>query len=89
MLPEYREYERGIATWLNAWVGPRVAGYLDRLDAAPCAPAPVAVMQGTGGTVSAAHAGRKAVHLLLSGPAGGLMGARFIGRRPGTGACLP
>jgi N-methylhydantoinase A len=82
VLPEYREYERGIATWLNAWVGPRVAGYLERLNAA-LAPAPVAVMQSSGGTVNAAQAGRRAVRLLLSGPAGGLMGARFIGRQAG------
>jgi N-methylhydantoinase A len=80
VLPEYREYERGIATWLNAWIGPLVAGYLDRLNTA-LAPAPVAVMQSSGGTVSAAMAGEKAVHLLLSGPAGGLMGARFIGQQ--------
>jgi len=79
VLPEYREYERGIATWLNAWIGPLVAGYLERLNTA-LAPAPVAVMQSSGGTVSAAKAGEKAVHLLLSGPAGGLMGARFIGQ---------
>jgi N-methylhydantoinase A len=80
VLPEYREYERGIATWLNAWIGPLVAGYLERLNTA-LAPAPVAVMQSSGGTVSAARAGEKAVHLLLSGPAGGLMGARFIGQQ--------
>jgi N-methylhydantoinase A len=82
VLSEYKEYERGIATWLNAWVGPLVAGYLERLNA-KLAPAPVAVMQSAGGTVSAARAGRKAVQLLLSGPAGGLMGARFIGRQAG------
>jgi N-methylhydantoinase A len=82
VLPEYREYERGIATWLNAWVGPRVSGYLDRLNRA-LAPAPVAVMQSAGGTVRADLAGRRAVHLLLSGPAGGLMGARFIGSQTG------
>ena len=82
VLPEYREYERGIATWLNAWVGPRVAGYLQRLGEA-LAPAPVAVMQSSGGTVSADQAARRAVQLLLSGPAGGLMGARFIGRQAG------
>ena len=87
VLPEYREYERGIATWLNAWVGPRVAGYLERLDAA-LAPAPVAVMQSSGGTINAVLAGRKAVHLLLSGPAGGLMGARFIGRQAGHARLL-
>jgi len=82
VLSEYKEYERGIATWLNAWVGPLVAGYLQRLNE-KLAPAPVAVMQSAGGTVSAARAGSKAVHLLLSGPAGGLMGARFIGRQAG------
>jgi N-methylhydantoinase A len=78
VLPEYREYERGIATWLTAWVGPLVAGYLERLGRA-LRPAAVTVMQSSGGTVAADQAGRKAVHLLLSGPAGGLMGARFVG----------
>jgi N-methylhydantoinase A len=83
VLPEYREYERGIATWLTAWVGPLVAGYLDHLGRA-LRPATVAVMQSSGGTVGAQQAGRKAVHLLLSGPAGGLMAARFIGRHNGA-----
>jgi len=82
VLPEYKEYERGIATWLNAWIGPLVAGYLERLGE-ELSPAPVAVMQSSGGTVSAAGAGKKAVHLLLSGPAGGLTGARFIGQQVG------
>jgi N-methylhydantoinase A len=87
VLPEYREYERGIATWLNAWIGPLVDGYIDRLNRA-LQPAPVSVMQSSGGTVSAAQAGRKAVHLLLSGPAGGLMGARFIGNGLGQSQLL-
>ena len=78
VLPEYREYERGIATWLNAWIGPLVVGYLARLSTA-LAPAPVLVMQSSGGTVRADKAGDKAVNLLLSGPAGGLIGAQFIG----------
>jgi N-methylhydantoinase A len=82
VLPEYKEYERGIATWLNAWVGPLVDGYLRRLGEG-LRPSSVTVMQSSGGTVSAAQAGRRAVRLLLSGPAGGLMGARFIGRQAG------
>jgi N-methylhydantoinase A len=82
VLPEYKEYERGIATWLNAWVGPLVDGYLRRLGEG-LRPASVSVMQSSGGTVSADQAGRRAVRLLLSGPAGGLMGARFIGRQAG------
>ncbi|RMG27785.1 MAG: hydantoinase/oxoprolinase family protein [Gammaproteobacteria bacterium] len=79
VLPEIREYERGVATCLNALVGPRVQGYLERLTAA-LEPAPVAVMQSAGGTVQARDAARRGVHLLLSGPAGGLHGVRFIGR---------
>ncbi len=34
ILPEQGEYERGIATWLNAWVGPLVQGYVQRLQQA-------------------------------------------------------
>ncbi|VAW97900.1 N-methylhydantoinase A [hydrothermal vent metagenome] len=82
VLPEVREYERGIATWLNAAVGPLVAGYLQRLrDGAP--QAHISVMQSSGGTISAARAGEQAVHMLLSGPAGGLAGARYIGKQAG------
>lgn len=82
VLPEYREYERGIATWLNAWVGPRVAGYLRRL-CADVAPAPVAVMQSSASTIGAEQAAGQAVRLLLSGPAGGLLGARFVAAATG------
>ncbi len=82
VLPEYKEYERGITTWLNAYVGPLVQHYLRRL-ASKVAPARLSIMQSSGGTTEAEQAGRRAVHLLLSGPAGGLMGARFIGRQAG------
>jgi len=78
ILPEYREYERGIATWLNACVGPLVQGYLERLGAG-LSGARIAVMQSTGDTMALGMAGRHAVRLLLSGPAGGLAGARHIG----------
>jgi N-methylhydantoinase A len=82
VLPEYREYERGIATWLNAYVGPLLAGYVQRLRHG-LTQASVYVMQSSGQTIAADQAGRKGVHLLLSGPAGGLMGARFVGRATG------
>lgn len=87
VLPEYREYERGIATWLNAWVGPLVEGYVQRLSKA-VAPAPVRVMQSSAVTLSAAQASQRAVELLLSGPAGGLMGARSIGQLLGIDRLL-
>jgi N-methylhydantoinase A len=76
-LPEQGEYERGIATWLNAWVGPKVEGYVQRLQAA-VTPAPVYVMQSSALTMRADKAARHAVNLLLSGPAGGLMGAQRV-----------
>jgi N-methylhydantoinase A len=78
VLREYREYERGIATWLNAWLGPVVGGYLNRLSSA-MAPSPVAVMQSSGGIIGADGAATRAVNLLLSGPAGGLAAAAHLG----------
>jgi N-methylhydantoinase A len=80
VLPEYREYERGIATWLNASVGPLVEGYLQRLCKG-VAKARVSVMQSAGGTIAAKQAGEHAVHMLLSGPAGGLAGVQYIGQQ--------
>lgn len=87
VLPVLREYERAMATWLNAYVGPLLQRYLERL-AASIAPAPVAVMQSSGLTCDAAQAGRLAVHLLLSGPAGGLAGARAVGSTAGIARLL-
>jgi N-methylhydantoinase A len=82
ILPEYREYERGVTTWLNAWLGPLVAEYLNALRA-EVAPSTLAVMQSSGGTIAAELAARRAVNLLVSGPAGGLAAAGFVGGRKG------
>jgi N-methylhydantoinase A len=82
ILPAQGEYERGIACWLNAWVGPRVQGYVQRLERL-VQPAPVHVMQSSAFTIRADQAAKRAVNLLLSGPAGGLMGARRIGDEVG------
>ena len=82
VLPEIREYERGMATWLNAWVGPRVQGYLQRLQHG-LPGTRLSVMQSSGDTVAAKQAGENAVRMLLSGPAGGLVAARFVGQSAG------
>ncbi len=82
VLPEMREYERGMATWLNAWIGPLVEGYLQRLSQS-LKGARLAVMQSSGDTIRADQAGAAAVRMLLSGPAGGLVGARFTGELAG------
>ncbi len=78
VLPEYKEYERGIATWLNAWLGPVVYGYLNNLQN-QVSPSPLTLMQSSGGTIAADQAAHRAINLLLSGPAGGLAGALYIG----------
>jgi N-methylhydantoinase A len=82
VLPEYKEYERGITTTLNAYVGPLMQGYLQRLEQniPGCR---LAVMQSSGGTASAHQAGRYPVQLLLSGPAGGLRGAQYVAEKSG------
>jgi len=82
ILPEYREYERGITTWLNAWVGPLVKAYLQRLSDG-LANANITVMQSAGGTIDISLAGSEAVNMLLSGPAGGLAGARYTAAASG------
>jgi len=83
VLPEYREYERGIATWLNASLGPLVSSYLLSLkrSVSKCR---LSIMQSTGGTISADQAAMKSVNLLLSGPAGGLAAADYLARLTGN-----
>ena len=80
VLPEIKEYERGMATWLNAYVGPLVKGYLLRLQQA-LPKTQLSVMQSAGTTVPARQAGDEAVRMLLSGPAGGLAAAQYIKSR--------
>ena len=82
VLPEIREYERGMATWLNSYVGPRVGRYIDELHQA-LPDARLDTMQSHGATLPARLASRHAVRLLLSGPAGGLAAALQIGRQAG------
>jgi len=82
ILPEVREYERGMATWLNASVGPVISRYLDRLQTR-LPDARIAVMQSAGTTIAADQAAGQAVRLLLSGPAGGLAATRSIATQTG------
>ena len=87
VLPQMGEYERGIATWLNSWLGPLVVGYIRRLtDGLPGAQ--VAVMQSSGEAIAAEQAARQAVRMLLSGPAGGLVGAGFVAAAAGRNRLL-
>ncbi len=82
ILPEFREYERTSTTVITAALRPVVEGYLTRLGQALQERgifAPLLVMQSNGGVAGAEEAGRRAASLLLSGPAGGVEGARRVG----------
>lgn len=82
LLPEYREYERMATTVVNACVAPLMDGYLSRIEAASGA-ARVRIMGSGGGALAVSRARRDAAHTILSGPAGGVMGALHIAGRQG------
>ncbi len=82
VLPEYKEYERGIATWLNAALGPVVSGYIRRLNQS-LGNCPLQIMQSSGETLEAGNAADAAARLLLSGPAGGLTAINYLGAQIG------
>ena len=88
VLPEIRECERGIATWLNAWIGPVVSKYLAQLGVQLAGKANISIMQSSGTTIAADKAGHEAVRMLLSGPAGGLSGSHFMAANLGIDKML-
>ena len=74
ILPEYREYERTATTVINAYLLPLVGRYLQRLTG-KLPDLPVRVMQSNGGAIGTTQAAREPARLVLSGPAGGVVGA--------------
>jgi len=95
ILPEFREYERTSTVVMNAYLQPVMEGYLRRLservalgigqesrDRQATNPS-VFVMQSSGGITSLESAAREPVRTVLSGPAGGVVGASTMGRRSG------
>ncbi len=79
--PEFREFERASTTVINAYVGPLMDRYLGELER-EC-PHPIAIMQSNGGLLTAREARANAVRTILSGPAGGIVGAVEIARLAG------
>ena len=82
ILPEFREYERCSTTVVNAYLRPVMQRYLQTL-AAELRGARLSVMRSNGGVMSAARAHQEAVHTVLSGPAGGVVGAFRVARDVG------
>jgi N-methylhydantoinase A len=80
VLPEVREYERFSTTVADAYLTPRLASDLERLAKQVRErgfPAPL-VMQSSGGVVGIDRAARHAASCVLSGPAGGVVGAAWV-----------
>ncbi len=71
--PEFREYERAGTTVINAYVAPLMDAYLAELEKERRHR--ISILQSNGGFMSAAEARRHAVRTVLSGPAGGVVGA--------------
>jgi N-methylhydantoinase A len=85
VLPVFREYERTSTAVAEAYLRPKVSGYIERLgsEAAEEGIEELRVMASNGGTMSVAQAQIRAAALALSGPAGGVEGARLVGTAVG------
>lgn len=86
VLRVFREYERSIATVLNVYVMPAVSNYVAQLErrlVEEKVAAPLLIMKSNGGVVGAKEVERIPAHTALSGPAAGVVGARFVGEAAG------
>ena len=92
ILPEFREYERTSTVVVNAYLQPVMQRYLEKLErrlgkqtawSAGNAGARIFVMQSSGGITALRSAVREPVRTVLSGPAGGVVGAAAMARRSG------
>jgi N-methylhydantoinase A len=78
ILPEYREYERTSTVTINAYLQPLMGSYLNRLQRRV---PDLRVMQSSGGSISASVAASEPVRTILSGPAGGVVGALRVAEK--------
>ena len=82
LLPEFREYERASTTVVNAYVSPVFDQYLGELEQA-LGGHTFHIMQSNGGRIQAAQARQQGVRSILSGPAGGVVGAVHVAKLAG------
>jgi N-methylhydantoinase A len=90
VLPRFREYERCSTTVVDAYLSPLLGRYLGRLGEAAAEaglPQPL-VMRSSGGVAPAEEAARGGAWSVLSGPAGGAIGAGLLARLSGDGNAL-
>ncbi len=86
--PEFREYERLSTVVVNAYLGPVMQGYIQRLGERLTAlglAVPPHLTQSNGGVIGFEQAGRMPVRTVLSGPSTGVIAAQEVGRMAGIG----
>ncbi len=81
VIPEFREYERTSTVVVNSYVGPLMARYLGELEQS--LGRKLRIMQSSGGSITARLAAEQPVRTILSGPAGGVVGAFHTGVQAG------
>src|SRR2546425_4774771 len=82
LIPRWGEYERTVATVLNAYLGPVMSRYLGRLESRAQTSGlrfPLQVMQCGGGVIPAAESARRAFLTLDSGPVAGVLASQYLG----------
>ena len=92
VLPEIKEYERTCTTVVNAYVGPALELYLERLAIRlreAGFQGPLLIIQSHGGVATVADAVRLAAGAVLSGPAGGVAGSGHAASMIGHGDLIP
>src|SRR5437762_9607579 len=92
VLPQIKEFERVSTTLVNAYVGPVLSRYLERLEARLAEAGyrgPTLIIQSHGGVAPIAEAGRLAAGAVLSGPAGGVAGSVYAARLAGEPNLIP
>ena len=87
ILPEFREYERTSTTVVNAYVSPVLDAYLGKLEK-DMTPSEFHILQSNGGRLSVTQARGHGVRSIVSGPAGGVVGARYIAKLAGFNRML-
>jgi len=80
LLPEYKEFERTSTVAANAFISPRVKNYIKKLKGDKWS---LKIIQSNGGTINDELAGNEPVRMVLSGPAGGVVGASFLASKTG------
>ena len=86
VVPQYREYERFSTVGLNAYVGPKVASYVARIQQeleALGVRTGLHLMTSASGVATAEAAIKRPVTLLMSGPVAGVVGGIWAGRQAG------